>query len=142
MRSVISSLLVAACAALLTGCAGGSSPTSATAPSTPAAQAARSLTPPEAPAGAAVLASLTGQGGSRGAHDVTTDGSYAAYLVCSGGQEVVVVSAASKTDTPVPCTGYVSRLRYLTDGHAESLTVRAGSGQTWALTVADATLGS
>ncbi|GGM88549.1 hypothetical protein GCM10009721_12030 [Terrabacter tumescens] len=150
MRPVISSVLVATCAALLTGCAGGSSPTSATAPSTPATQAGIqagisagiSVTPPAAPAGESVIASLTGQGSSRSARDITTDGSYTAYLVCRGGEEVVVVSTASKSDTPVPCTGYASRLRYLTDGHADSLTVQAASGQAWALTVVDATLDS
>ncbi|WP_330475263.1 hypothetical protein [Terrabacter sp. C0L_2] len=142
MRSVSSFIVVAACAALLTGCAGASSPTSATAPSAPAEQVDSSVTPPAAAAGEAVLASLTGQGSSRGARALTTDGSYTAYLVCRGGEEVVVASTASKSDTPVPCTGQVSRLRYLTDGHTETLTVRAGSGQEWAITVADATLDS
>jgi hypothetical protein len=134
MRSVISSVLVAACAVLLTGCAGGSSPTTS---STPAAE---SVSPPGAAAGETVIASVKGQGSSRSARDITTDGSYTAYLVCRGGQEVVVASTASGSDTPIPCTGHVSRVRYLTDGHADSLTVRAAAGQTWGLTVADAAL--
>ena len=147
MRSAISPaispVLVAACAAaLLAGCAGGSSPTAPRAAAAPSAPSATAVAPPAAPAGESVIASLTGQGSSRSARDITTDGSYTAYLVCRGGQQVVVVSTASKSDTAIPCTGHVSRLRYLTDGHADSLTVRAGSAQEWALTVADATLDS
>ena len=150
MRSAISPaispVLVAACAAaLLAACAGGSSPTApraAAVQSAPSAPSATAVAPPAAPAGESVIASLTGQGSSRSARDITTDGSYTAYLVCRGGQQVVVVSTASKSDTAIPCTGHVSRLRYLTDGHADSLTVRAGSAQEWALTVADATLDS
>lgn len=135
ISSVISSALVAACAALLTGCAGGSTPSASSAAATASSPA---VAPPAAPAGEAVIASVTGVGSSRSARDIATDGSYTAYLVCRGGAEVVVASTASGSDTAVPCTGHVSRVRYLTDGHADSLSVTAGDGQAWALTVADA----
>ncbi|MGO4597476.1 hypothetical protein [Terrabacter sp. 2RAF25] len=103
------------------------------------APVAATVAPPAAAPGEAVITKAAGQGSSRGA-DVTTDGSYTAYLVCHGGTEVTVVSTATESRTAIPCTGYVSRMRFLTEKHGDSLTVRADAGQEWALTVADSTV--
>ncbi|MEO7752055.1 MAG: hypothetical protein ABIS35_01440 [Terracoccus sp.] len=52
-----------------------------------------------------------------------------------------MLSSATGSDTPVPCTGQVSRVRYLTDSKRDSLTVTSDAAQQWALTVADTTIG-
>jgi hypothetical protein len=138
MRAAICTVLVAASAVALSGCtAGATGDRAASSPAT--APVAATVAPPAAAQGEAVITTAAGQGSSRGA-DVTTDGSYTAYLACQGGTEVTVVSTATASNTTIPCTGHISRVRFLTEKHGDSLAVRAGAGQEWAFTVADSTV--
>jgi len=119
-----------------------------TAPS-PSASAPSSGTPDPSPSDAslaapqidpanAILARNSGSGTMSRPQPLETDGSFMFYADCAGGSQVTVV-ASDQSETPVPCTGYTSRMRYVGEGRHASYHVVAAPGVEWAITWTDYT---
>ena len=96
------------------------------------------LAPPPVPEGEPVLLTSHGFGAHPASDPTKVDGSYTIYAACQGGSEVTVVSTATRSETRVACSGYTSRLRYLTASTTESWEVKAAKDQEWVLRMVDA----
>ena len=95
------------------------------------------LASPEVPGDATVLQARTGQGASRPA-DLAQDGSYAFFATCAGGDRVIVTTrAGGQAQTEVPCTGFTSRMRFVTAESVESWSIAADAGQRWSIVWTD-----
>ncbi|GAA1946752.1 hypothetical protein GCM10009798_02210 [Nocardioides panacihumi] len=94
------------------------------------------LAAPEIDPANAVLAKNSGSGTMSRPQRLETDGSFMFYADCAGGTEMTVVSSDG-SETPVPCTGYTSRMRYVGEGRHAAYHVVADPGVEWAITWTD-----
>lgn len=96
------------------------------------------LKAPIVPGDEPVLLTHRGFGPEAGVKPIKVDGSYTVYAACQGGSEVTFVSKGTKSETKAICSGYTSRLRFLTLSRTESWAVKADKGQEWVFTIVDA----
>jgi hypothetical protein len=136
-------VVVALMIGLLSGCnetgAGGGASTG-TGPKSSASTDDRSFTlePSPVPDGEQLLLTRHGFGPEVASRPIKVDGSYSIYVACRGGSEVTVVSRVAKSETKVICSGYPSRLRYLTESTTELWEVKADKEQEWVFRMVDA----
>jgi len=126
---------------LLSGCnEAGARASTGSGPTTSASTHDRAFTlePPPVPDGESLILRRHGFGPDVASKPVKVDGSYSIYVACQGGSEVTVVSRVAKTETTVVCSGYPSRLRYLTESTTELWEVKADKEQEWVFTMVDA----
>ena len=58
------------------------------------------------------------------------------YATCTRGTKISIVTSG-RARTPVPCSGYTSRMRFIATGRSGSYRVVADSSTEWAITWAD-----